>query len=116
MTFKTCPANRFRFKKFGFSGPEHFLTPSGKPRHLFSKPGAPEAWLNREYVPHIAAYAFALDRGYDRARSTFSLSRKFSRDLIAKRAGVSYETDAEVYGYLPVTTCRAWQPATTVTR
>lgn len=98
VTFKTCPADCFRFKKFGVSGPDHFLTPSGKPRHLFSKPGAPEAWLNREYVPHIAAYAFALDRGYDGARSTFSLYRKFSRDLIAKRAGVSYETDAEFYG------------------
>lgn len=52
---------------------------------------------NREYVPHIAAYAFALARGYDATRSTFSLYRKFSRDLIAKRAGTTYETDAEFY-------------------
>ena len=63
-----------------------------------SKPIGPKAWLNREYVPHIAAYAKAvLDHGYAVDHSTFSLYRKFTRDLIAKRAGQGYETDAEFY-------------------
>lgn len=80
------------------AGPDHFDTPAGKPRHLFSKPGYEVAWLNREYVPHIAAYGRAvLDGGYDPGRSSFSLYRKFGRDLIVKRCGQSYETDAEFY-------------------
>jgi hypothetical protein len=94
----TGPADCFRFKKFRARGPDHFVTPAGAPRHLFSKPGGDPAWLNREYIPHIAAYALALDHGYDANRSSFSLYRKFSRDLLAKRAGVTYETDAEFYG------------------
>lgn len=97
--FRECDSQCFRFKKWDVTGPDHFDTPSGKPRHLFSKPIGPEAWLNREYVPHIAAYAKAvLDHGYATEQSTFSLYRKFSRDLISKRAGQSYETDAEFYG------------------
>lgn len=96
--FTTCPEDCFRFKKWGVAGPDHFTTPHGKPRHLFSKPIGPEAWLNREYVPHIAAYAYAVLAGrYDPARSSFSLYRTFTRDLIVKRAGGSYETDAEFY-------------------
>jgi hypothetical protein len=96
--FRECPADCFRFKKFGIAGPDHFDTPAGKPRHLFSKPGHEVAWLNREYVPHIAAYGRAiLDGGYDASRSAFSLYRKFDRDLIVKRRGQSYETDAEFY-------------------
>jgi hypothetical protein len=52
--------------------------------------------LNREYVPHIAAYGYAiLHAGYRRERSAFSQYRSFSRDLISKRAGQRYETDAE---------------------
>jgi len=96
--FRECDPTCFRFKKWNATGPDHFDTPSGKPRHLFSKPIGPEAWLNREYVPHIAAYAKAvLDHGYSVERSTFSLYRKFTRDLISKRAGQAYETDAEFY-------------------
>ena len=48
------------FKKWDATDPDHFDTPSGRPRHLFSKPIGPQAWLNREYVPHIAAYAKAV--------------------------------------------------------
>ncbi|MGQ0431253.1 MAG: hypothetical protein ACT452_02460 [Microthrixaceae bacterium] len=97
--FDACTAACFRFKKWG-SGPDHFLTPAGKPRHLFSKPDDQQAWLNREYVPHIAAYAKAiLHHGYDRDRSSFSRYRAFSRDLIVKKAGGNYETDAEFYGH-----------------
>lgn len=96
--FRECDPACFRFKKWNVTGPDHFDTPAGKPRHLFSKPVGPEAWLNREYVPHIAAYAKAvIDHGYSAERSSFSLYRKFSRDLIAKRAGQGYETDAEFY-------------------
>lgn len=96
--FTSCPTDCFRFKKWGAAGPDHFTTPHGKPRHLFSKPIGPEAWLNREYVPHIAAYAFAvLQHGYVAARSSFSLYRTFTRDLLAKRAGSVFETDAEFY-------------------
>jgi hypothetical protein len=96
--FRECEATCFRFKKWKQTGPDHFDTPAGKPRHLFSKPIGPEAWLNREYVPHIAAYAKAiLKHGYPIENSSFSLYRKFSRDLISKRAGQGYETDAEFY-------------------
>lgn len=96
--FRGCPANCFRFKNYGIAGADHFDTPSGKPRHMFSKPGDEVAWLNREYVPHIAAYGMAiLDGGYDGTRSSFSLYRTFERDLIAKRKGQSFETDAEFY-------------------
>ncbi|MDQ4131471.1 MAG: hypothetical protein M3133_10885, partial [Actinomycetota bacterium] len=76
----------------------HFTTPAQGPRHLFSRPDLPEASLNREYVPHIAAYAFAvLAAGYEPERSGFSVYRKFERDLLEKRAGQSYETDVEFY-------------------
>ena len=69
--FTTCPPDCFRFKKWGAAGPDHFTTPHGKPRHLFSKPIGPEAWLNREYVPHIAAYAYAvLHGGHEQSRSS----------------------------------------------
>lgn len=98
VTFRECPDDCFRYKKWKVKGPDHFETPSGKPRHLFSKPDAPEAWLNREYVPHIAAYARAvLDIGYEQSDSSFSLYRTYSRDLISKQAGKTYETDAEFY-------------------
>lgn len=96
--FRDCPADCFRFKNYGLAGPDHFDTPMGKPRHMFSRPGGEVAWLNREYVPHIAAYGMAiLQAGYDGTRSSFSLYRKFGRDLIAKRKGQSFETDAEFY-------------------
>lgn len=96
--FRECDPACFRFTKWKATGPDHFDTPSGKPRHLFSKPIGPQAWLNREYVPHIAAYAKAvINHGYSIEHSTFSLYRKFTRDLISKRAGQIYETDAEFY-------------------
>ncbi len=96
--FIECPSTCFRFKKWGVPGPDHFVTPSGKARHLFSKPVGPHASLNREYIPHIAAFAYAiLDHHYDRTACSFSRYRKFSRDLIAKKAGTAYETDAEFY-------------------
>lgn len=82
----------------GVSGPDHFDTSTGAPRHLFSSPRAGEPSLNREYIPHIAAYARAiLDLCYDSARSSFSRYRKYGRDLLSKRSGGSYETDAEFY-------------------
>ena len=96
--FEECPDDCFRFKKWGHRGPDHFTTPSGKPRHLFSKPGADVAWLNREYVPHIAAFAYArLAGGYGATASSFSLYRRFGRDVLVRKAGSGYETDAEFY-------------------
>ena len=98
--FVECPPVCFRLKKWGAPGPDHFVTPDGKPRHLFSKPGAPTAWLNREYVPHIAAYAYAkLEAGYDDVPSSFSRYRTFSRDVLVRKQGSGYETDAEFYGH-----------------
>lgn len=96
--FEDCPEDCFRLRKWGISGPDHFRTPAGKPRHLFSSPGADPAWLNREYVPHIAAYAYAiLQRGYNAMPRSFSRYRTFSRDLVSRSHGQSYETDAEFY-------------------
>ena len=98
VVFRECPDDCFRFVKWRATGPDHFDTPAGKPRHLFSRPDADAASLNREYVPHIAAYARAiLDFGYTAADSSFSLYRRYSRDLLTKRTGGSYETDAEFY-------------------
>lgn len=96
--FRECDSTCFRSKKWSTTGPDHFDTPAGRPRHLFSKPIGPQAWLNREYVPHIAAYAKAvIDHGYSTTRSSFSLYRTFTRDLISKRTGQGFETDAEFY-------------------
>jgi hypothetical protein len=96
--FGECPPECFRARKWGVIGRDHFETPAGKPRHLFSKPVGLVAWLNREYVPHIGAYAYAIEEsGYDARASSFSLYRKFRRDLISKRIGQSYETDVEFY-------------------
>lgn len=96
--FQECPQDCFRYKKWGAKGPDHFETPSGKPRHLFSKPTAEVAWLNREYIPHLAAYARAiLDFGLNRSRSSLSLYRTYSKDLLTKKAGGGFETDAEFY-------------------
>jgi hypothetical protein len=98
VAFTDCPQDCFRRRKWNASGPDHFVTPSGRPRHLFSKPVGHIAWLNREYVPHLAAFAFAIiDRGYPRDACSFSLYRTFARDRIVKRAGQAYETDAEFY-------------------
>lgn len=95
--FHTC-SDCARLKKYGIPGPDEFLTPSGDRRHLYSDPSAAEPWLNREYLPHLAGYSRAvLDLGYDPAVSSLSRYRTFGRDLITKRAGGRYETDAEFY-------------------
>src|SRR3954447_10482231 len=63
----------FRFKKYGVAGPDHFETPAGKARRMFSKPGDGMAWLNRGYVPHIGAFGSAIMAvAYDLSRSSFS--------------------------------------------
>lgn len=94
--FSNCSTGCPRLAKWGAAGPDHFTTPSGHSRHLYSNPTADVAWLNREYIPHIAAYARAvLDLGYVTMDRSFSLYRMFSRDLIHRHRGQSYETDAE---------------------
>lgn len=96
--FQECQSGCSRLRRWGTSGPDEFLTPSGGRRHLYSAPGSDNLRLNREYLPHIAAYGYAiLQGGYQIERSSFSRYRSFSRDLISKRRGASYETDAEFH-------------------
>src|SRR4051812_38952500 len=66
LVLRECPPGCFRAKKWGVPGPDHFDTPDGNPRHLFSSPHAAVPSLNREYIPHIAAWARAvIDFGYE---------------------------------------------------
>ncbi|MEK7426658.1 MAG: hypothetical protein AAB131_22785 [Actinomycetota bacterium] len=96
--FRDCPDDCPRRRKWDAPGPDHFTTPTGAARHLFSYPTHHTAWLSREYVPHIAAYARAiLELGFASAPRSFSRYRKYRRDLVHRRAGHSYETDAEFY-------------------
>jgi hypothetical protein len=54
--------------------------------------------MNREYVPHIAAVASAIFHfGFPESRYAFSFHRRFQRDCVTKKAGQSYESDAEFY-------------------
>lgn len=97
LVFEDCPQGCPRLRKQKVSGPDHFVTRAGVARHMLSAPHAQTPTLNREYLPHVAAYARAIyELGYDPARSSFSRYRTFSRDLIQKRARQSYETDAEL--------------------
>ena len=97
VVFRPCDTKCHRARRWGVAGSHEFVTPSGQLRHLYSNPiDSPR--LNREYVPHIAAYAKAiLADGYIQANSSFSRYRTFSRDAITKKAGTGYETDAEFY-------------------
>lgn len=96
--FTRCPDECPRARRWGTPGPDHFTTPAGAARHLFSNPTATAAGLNREYVPHLAAYARAiLEFGHDPTHASLSRYRVFSRDLLSKREGGSYETDAEFH-------------------
>jgi hypothetical protein len=96
--FEQCPDTCQRRRKHGAPGPDHFVTPSGAHRHLFSYPSSGTAWLSREYVPHIAAYGRAiLDLGFGSALRSFSRYRTYQRNLVHRREGGSYETDAEFY-------------------
>jgi hypothetical protein len=97
--FFDCGPDCPRFRKWKESGPDEFRAAAGESpgiRHLFSlwKP----VNLNREYIPHMAAVArLVVECHYDQARSSFSRYRKFTRDLLWKRKGQSYESDAEFY-------------------
>jgi hypothetical protein len=98
ITFQECGESCSRLRRSGIPGPDEFATPSGQLRHLYSAPGSANLRLNREYLPHIAAYAYAILRlGYRPERSAFSRYRSFGRDRISKRVGQSYETDVEFY-------------------
>jgi hypothetical protein len=66
--FEDCPLDCPRLRKWKVSGPDHFVTRAGMPRHIFTAPHALTPTLNREYLPHIAAYARAIhEYGYDPA-------------------------------------------------
>jgi hypothetical protein len=96
--FQSCDPACRRRRRYGIAGPDEFEVAPGQFRHLFSAPMTAGQRLNREYVPHIAAYALAITRyGYDRRRAAFSKYRAFTRNQISKRVGTGYETDAEFY-------------------
>ena len=98
VTFTDCPPGCPRLAKRGASGPDHFVTPTGAARHMFSGPDKAQPDLNREYVPHIGAWARAVyDFGYEPTSTRFSFYRAYSRDLLTKKRGGSYETDVECY-------------------
>ena len=91
-------SRRMRWKE---SGKDEFVVTKGESgiRHLFSlsKPPNPITF-NRECLPHIAAYArLILEFGYNQDFSSFSFYRKYSKDLLFKKKGGWYETDAEFY-------------------
>ena len=82
----SCP----RRKKTGFVGSDEFVVGESGLRHLVSRSRTGELTLNREYIPHIAAWARAVaDLGYDSAVTQFSRYRSYGRDLVTKRAGGS---------------------------
>ncbi len=93
--FRECGEECPRRKKHGESWSDEFVCDGqSQPRHLFSLSKPVE--LNREYIPHVAAYTRMIcDLGYDPLRSTFSYYRAFTRDLVVKKKGQSYETDIE---------------------
>jgi hypothetical protein len=96
--FRECEIGCSRLKRWGVPGPEEFTTPSLQLRHLYSAPGSDVLRLNREYIPHIGAYGYAiLHGGFKSEQSAFSRFRAFSKDLLSKRQGQGYETDAEFY-------------------
>lgn len=98
ITVGECRANCPRRRKYGEVTRDEFLTPSGQHRHLFSISKQYPVRMNREYVPHIAAVARAiLEFGFPAERYAFSLYRKFQKDCVTKKAGQSYESDAEFY-------------------
>ena len=77
---------------------DEFLTPTGQHRHLFSISKRYPVRMNREYVPHIAAVARAIIHfGFPAERYALSFHRRFQRDCVTKKAGQSYESDAEFY-------------------
>lgn len=79
---------------------DEFIVPHqpDRVRHLLSVERSGGVSVNREYIPHITAYARAvLALGYPVERSSFSRYRKFLRDALHKEKGQSYETDAEFY-------------------
>jgi len=82
---------------------DEFIVAKGvkiRPRHLFEVSSDPNNCISfgREYLPHIAAYArLIIEFGYDQNLSSFSRYRTFSKDLLYKKRGGSYETDVEFY-------------------
>jgi len=98
---RKCIPECSRRRRWKESGEDEFMVAKGKSgvRHLFSLSTPPNPiTFNREYLPHIAAYArLILELGYNQDFSSFSLYRKFSKNLLFKKKGGWYETDAEFY-------------------
>ena len=99
--FGTCVPNCGRLRKWKRTGGDEFITPDGQARHMFgfSKDDDRTCFLGREYVPHISAVSrLIVGKGFDRNRYSFSKYRLYSRDLVSKKKGGSFETDAEFFG------------------
>jgi hypothetical protein len=95
--FRACAGDCGRNKEPTRARIDEFVTIDGGLRHLLAFSGN-DPGLSREYIPHIAAYAYAiLGAGYDVKRSAFSKYRSFQRDVITRRRGTWYETDGEFY-------------------
>jgi len=98
--FDECIASCPRLRRWSRTVRDEFITPHGKTRHLFNlvRDDPNSCFLAREYIPHIAAVSrLLIQKKFDRRRYSFSLYRSFTRDLILKRCGEGYETDAEFY-------------------
>lgn len=98
IVFQACDTACPRLRRYGVAGPDEFVVAPGQFRHLFSAPMTDGQRLNREYIPHLAAYAMAVrGYGYHPDRAALSKYRTFKQERISKHAGDSYETDAEFY-------------------
>lgn len=74
---------------------DHFLTTSGRHRHLLTRWSEGGWGASREYVTHLGAYSRAiLDYGYPTPAALLSHYGTYSRDLIRRKRGGSYEIDA----------------------
>jgi hypothetical protein len=97
--FGECIGSCPRFKRWKLTGKDEFLTPAGEARHLLNfQDNLKSCYIGREYIPHIAAVSRLLNQmKYDRSRYSFSRYRSFTQDLILKKLGSPFETDAEFY-------------------
>ena len=99
--FGQCVNECGRLRKWKRTGGDEFITPDGQSRHMFgfSKDDDKTCFLGREHVPHIAAVSrLIVEKGYDPKRYSFSRYRFYSRDLVSKKKGGRFETDAEFFG------------------
>jgi hypothetical protein len=93
-----CTPHCGRNQELGTQRIDEFIVPhqAENRRHLFELKHP--ACLCREYIPHIAAYAKAvLHNNYPLKSSSFSRYQMFNKDVLTKKKGQSFETDAEFH-------------------